>query len=1046
MSRSPLKPRFFAKKKAKGGFFSSSSEEEEEDEKKEEVDSARVSKSSVERTTSFRLGSLRISKIKKRARASGSSRQDIKCPRCKIQLSSIRELTRHAAECKGWEGTQEAMNLLKVDLRPKRIFGPTRSKVIEADVSSSHREDDNNNNEKFKRPKVLTKQETEQSLQSDLVAELEKELQREVLDMENEQQQNKKEEEEVVVVEEKNHTNAHEHKEVVQETVKLKLKIQEVEEKKQLSSSQRSEHERIENLRSKLLALKEKKKEMIARKEAKRQERERVLKERKAEAAKLLEEKRSRRDHLRQELEKLEAERIREEDERQKLLEMEKKLLDQQEEELKELSKIKNSDSTREDGDNTVELNSLRLREEEEEIRKLKEQIESIRKKKDEDRERAKKVSEDLCLRKQALADMDEQLMREQQKERLALEEAERQKIEDDEKKRMRRVEKVERKHEENRSEADTQHKQTERKEQEEKQFNSTQNENIDKTQQQEEEEEESPRKNKAKEKLEKLRKEKKERRLTARRQSTRLLVRAKSVSVTATPKTKKKKQIPCRQCVKCGGYAKPDYPGVFNAASYGHIECLTFYLQEHTDELEWLKDIREYGTALHFASAYGHVEAVKILLSYGALPGTPDTSQGRNSLLYACASNQFNCVAALLEHGPEIIDDVDVHGNTALMIGCTYGYFELVQLLLSMGANPDIQNDEGLTACHLVSSSEVLQILHEYGANMYCVDQHNRSLLFSMSANGHIECCQYLLEIDDEALLLNHPDDRGDTPLHAGSCNGHVECVRLLLQSGADVTKQNVANLTCFELANLANHQECAQLISEYDVSSKEERRPSLTCTSPTKKISFKSVSKLKVIAHREKRKWHQYLDEDSGYFYYYNTKTGETRWEAPAGFFVAHSEEKEEEKSVKKSVNKETEEEKTTSKNEDEKAKKLREKYIRMAEDYANQKVFQASDKTEDDDETKQTVCTVCQMGVVERKFLPCNHLCCCNQCISALEIEGSELECPCPLCMMPIENIVDIKKKQPKKEKVYGPTKPLPEGFAEKFKKWGLSKNYE
>ena len=42
--------------------------------------------------------------------------------------------------------------------------------------------------------------------------------------------------------------------------------------------------------------------------------------------------------------------------------------------------------------------------------------------------------------------------------------------------------------------------------------------------------------------------------------------------------------------------------------------------------------------------------------------------------------------------------------------------------------------------------------------------------------------------------------------------------------------------------------------------------------------------------------------------------------------------------------------------------------------------------------------------------------------------------------------IKNIVDIKKKQPKKEKVYGPTKPLPEGFAEKFKKWGLSKNYE
>ena len=53
-----------------------------------------------------------------------------------------------------------------------------------------------------------------------------------------------------------------------------------------------------------------------------------------------------------------------------------------------------------------------------------------------------------------------------------------------------------------------------------------------------------------------------------------------------------------------------------------------------------------------------------------------------------------------------------------------------------------------------------------------------------------------------------------------------------------------------------------------------KKERTLSLTHNSPSKKISFKTVSKLKVVAHRKRNRWEQYLDEQSGYVVVFESK----------------------------------------------------------------------------------------------------------------------------------------------------------------------------
>ena len=154
-----------------------------------------------------------------------------------------------------------------------------------------------------------------------------------------------------------------------------------------------------------------------------------------------------------------------------------------------------------------------------------------------------------------------------------------------------------------------------------------------------------------------------------------------------------------------------PTYAGVFNAASYGHTKCLTKYLSEGLETegrdvmVAWVNRENEYGTALHFASAHGHAESVSALLEYGADPRCRDSAQQRTALIYASASNQFNCSAILICQRRTRSMIFIVQGNGG---GCTWPRVTVISRLpsfCSSAANPDLQNNEGDTPAHMASS-----------------------------------------------------------------------------------------------------------------------------------------------------------------------------------------------------------------------------------------------------------------------------------------------------------------------------------------------------
>nr|XP_023423458.1 putative ankyrin repeat domain-containing protein 20A5 isoform X2 [Cavia porcellus] len=100
--------------------------------------------------------------------------------------------------------------------------------------------------------------------------------------------------------------------------------------------------------------------------------------------------------------------------------------------------------------------------------------------------------------------------------------------------------------------------------------------------------------------------------------------------------------------------------------------------------------------TALHYASAYGHPEVVRLLIQkkfdLNAWDSDHDTA-----LIKAVKCYEEDCVSILLEHGanPNI---ANTKGDTALHYAVYSSKSSLTAKLLSHGADAEAKNKEGLT------------------------------------------------------------------------------------------------------------------------------------------------------------------------------------------------------------------------------------------------------------------------------------------------------------------------------------------------------------
>ena len=259
----------------------------------------------------------------------------------------------------------------------------------------------------------------------------------------------------------------------------------------------------------------------------------------------------------------------------------------------------------------------------------------------------------------------------------------------------------------------------------------------------------------------------------------------------------------------------------VYQAARGGSSVYLTDFLQrmktkQRKTALETkTKDGSHFVTPLIIAAHNGHLNSVKILLSYkadiearGTLKIGDEVSEGCTPLWGAAAADHLDVVKLLLEQNADV-DSKTSTGSTPLRVAAHEGHLDVVRCLVHRGADVNARNDcnEDSTplavACYhgLFNVDDILAV-----AGTYLIQQCNvgRTALHDAAERGHLKIVSELLALGASQL----PNNLGLTPLLYACDECLVEMVEHIIGRPECTKEQRIDALELLG-ATIANDDE---------------------------------------------------------------------------------------------------------------------------------------------------------------------------------------------------------------------------------------------
>ncbi|XGW33236.1 hypothetical protein V3C99_017589 [Haemonchus contortus] len=220
--------------------------------------------------------------------------------------------------------------------------------------------------------------------------------------------------------------------------------------------------------------------------------------------------------------------------------------------------------------------------------------------------------------------------------------------------------------------------------------------------------------------------------------------------------------------------------------------------------------DENEHGTALHRAVQMGNAVMAKSLLGNKSVWIDEEDGRGRTALHYSMEQDSFEVVEVLVTGGANL-DCVDFHGTSACHLACKEGRIDALELMMIHRADPFCVDKAGKTpfdlACEFGKEKMVeymLLMVDNPALLQHAGEAHKASALHLAARNGHTHIVSRLLE---NGWDVNRTTVLG-TALHEASGYGRAQVVRFLLHAGINSSLTNASGLTALEYAKKNAHR----------------------------------------------------------------------------------------------------------------------------------------------------------------------------------------------------------------------------------------------
>ncbi|KAI7763521.1 hypothetical protein LZL87_010576 [Fusarium oxysporum] len=194
----------------------------------------------------------------------------------------------------------------------------------------------------------------------------------------------------------------------------------------------------------------------------------------------------------------------------------------------------------------------------------------------------------------------------------------------------------------------------------------------------------------------------------------------------------------------------------------------------------------RNLDPALHFASEFGHLETVALLIREGA----DVNAKGRthNILCTTIKAGHEDIIALLIKEGADVNAQQGPYSN-ALELASKFGRLDIVELLIKEGADVNAQSEMGTALEAASESGHLYVVMHlvEKGADVNA-QARNGTALQAASTSGYLDIVIFLL---GKGADINARSGRSCSALQCASQFGHLDIAKYLLDKGADVNAQ---------------------------------------------------------------------------------------------------------------------------------------------------------------------------------------------------------------------------------------------------------------